>query len=304
MQASLIIPKRRRFAGQHWTSRLFVLPMIVALLGFAVYPFIYLIFLSASKSLLGRTFQEWVGFDNFRTAFDDTVFTDALVRSILFALPVSLIELIAGVGIALLLQGSIRGGQVIRTLILMPLMTPPLMVATAWKLIFNPTGGLLNGTLQDLGLIDKPISYLGNSQWAFPAVGLADAWQWTPFVILLAFAALQATPEEVQQAALVDGATHWRAFWSITLPLIAPALLAIYLIRLITAFKVFDLVYSLTFGGPGFDTNIGTFQIYRIAFKQFDVGYAAAQTLIFAILVGLVTLPIVLARDWVVKNWS
>ena len=122
--------------------------------------------------------------------------------------------------------------------------------------------------------------------------------------MLLAYAALQAQPEEIQQAALVDGASAWRAFWSITLPMIIPALVAIALLRLIMAFKLFDLVYALTQGGPGFDTTVGTFQIYRVALERFDVGYGAAQTILFGLVVGLATLPVVLLRDWAVKSWS
>ncbi|MCC6790960.1 MAG: sugar ABC transporter permease [Thermomicrobiales bacterium] len=292
------------FTGQRLVPKLLVLPMVAGLLAFAVYPSIYLVFLAASESQLGKRFQEWVWLDNVRAAFNDNVFTDSLIRSALFAIPVSLIELVLGLAIAVLLTTSLRGGHVARTLILLPLMTPPIMVATAWKLIYNPGGGLLNGWLTDLGLIDKPISYLGSSRWALPTIGFADAWQWTPFVVLLAYAALQTLPEDVAEAAMVDGATAWRTFWSISLPMIMPALVAIFLIRLIMAFKVFDLVYSLTFGGPGFDTNLATFNIWRTALRQFDVGYASAQTLIFGLLVGLITLPVVLLRDWVVKNWT
>jgi multiple sugar transport system permease protein len=275
--------------------------MIVGLLTFALYPFVYLLVLSASKSLLGNPFQEWVGLDNFRKAFDDEVFIGSLRRSIVFAVPIALIELAAGLGIALLLQGSLRGGHIVRTLILLPLMTPPIMVASAWKLFYYPSGGLLNGLLQRVGLIDEPVTFLGSSRWAFPAVGIADAWQWTPFVALLAFATLQSQSEEIEHAALVDGATPWIAFRTITLPLIAPALASILLIRLIMAFKIFDLVYSLTFGGPGFDTDVATFHIYRVALGQFNVGYGAAQTLIFGVMVGIVTLPIALLRNWAIR---
>ncbi|HEY8446032.1 MAG TPA: sugar ABC transporter permease [Thermomicrobiales bacterium] len=293
-----------RFSSRGLWPRLMVAPLIIGLTIFAVYPLIYLVFLSASKSALGRTFQAWVGLGNYRTALEDTVFTQALVRSVVFAVPVTAIEVLAGVGIAVLLSNTRRGGNVFRTLILLPLMTPPIMVATSWKLIFHPTGGLLNGVLQSLGLTDRPISFLGSSRWAFPAIAVADFWQWTPFVILLAYASLQTLPSEVQEAALVDGASGVRAFVSVTLPLLGPALAAIFLLRVILAFKVFDLVYSLTFGGPGFDTNIGTFQIFRMAFRQFDVGYAAAQTIVFGLLVGVVTLPIVIARNAMIRHWT
>ncbi len=295
---------RIRFSTRRMGPRLLVVPLVLGLLVFAIYPLVYLLVLSASKSALGNTFQAWVGFGNYRAALTDTVFTHALVRSVAFAMSVSAVEMLMGVAVALLLHHARRGGHLIRTLILLPLMTPPIMVATAWKLIFHPTGGLLNGILQTVDLTNRPISFLGSSQWAFPAISVADFWQWTPFVILLAYASLQAVPADIHEAALVDGATGWRAFWTVTLPQLAPALAAIFLLRVILAFKVFDLVYSLTFGGPGFDTNIGTFQIFRVAFRQFDVGYAAAQTIIFGILVGIITLPIVLVRNAIVRHWT
>jgi multiple sugar transport system permease protein len=278
--------------------------MVVGLLAFAVYPLVALIILSLSQSLLGKPFQAWVGLDNYRDALGDGVFLASLARSIAFAVPITLVELLLGVAVALLLQGSIRGGHLVRALILLPLMTPPIMVAVAWKLILHPTGGLLNGLLRSLGLTEQPVSFLGSSTWAFPAVGLADAWQWTPFVILLAFAALQSLPEETRQAALVDGASPWRVFWGITLPMLAPALVAIALIRLIMAFKLFDLVYALTQGGPGFDTTVATFQIYRTALERFDVGAGAAQTLLFAVVVSLVTLPVVILRDHALRRFA
>ena len=203
--------KASRFVRPSIGPRALVAPLVLGLLVFAIYPLIYLVILSASKSLLGKTFQEWVGLANYRNALRDAVFTDALLRSVRYALPISAIELLAGLFIALLLQHARRGGHVIRTLILLPLMTPPIMVATAWKLMYHPSGGWLNGTLLSLGITDRPISFLGSSRWAFPAIGVADFWQWTPFVILLAYAGLQALPPEIQEAALVDGASGWRA---------------------------------------------------------------------------------------------
>ena len=106
-------------------------------------------------------------------------------------------------------------------------MTPPIMVAVAWRLILSPVDGLLNMVLTGAGLADQPVSVLGSATWAMPAIGLAEAWQWTPFVVLLTYAALQTQSEEVHHAALVDGASEWRAFWSVTLPLLLPALAAI-----------------------------------------------------------------------------
>lgn len=295
---------RTRTFGPGAGPRLMVLPMVVGLLAFAVYPVLYLTALSFSKSLLGKPFQAWVGLANYGKAAHDQTFLWSLARSAAFALPVTLAELVAGVTVALLLQSSLRRGHVVRTLLLLPLMTPPIMVAVAWRLILSPVGGLLNTILTRTGLADQPVSVLGSATWAMPAIGLADAWQWTPFVVLLTYAALQTQSEEVRHAALVDGASEWRAFWSVTLPLLLPALAAIGLLRMIGAFKLFDLVYALTQGGPGFSTTVGSYLIYRTGFEKFDVGYAAALTMLFGLFVGVVTLPVVLLRDRVLRQFG
>jgi multiple sugar transport system permease protein len=275
-----------------------VMPLLLGLLVFAVYPLVYLLLLSVSESTLGQPFRGWVGFGNYAQAFGDGVYTSSLWRSVLFAVPASLVELVAGVAIALLLDASARRGDVMRALILLPLMTPPVMAAVVWRLLLAPAGGLINGFLEGLGFVDAPIPFLAESPWAFLSIVVADAWQWTPFVVLLAYAALQTVPQDVYEAAQVDGASRLSIFRSITLPMILPALLAVELLRLIIAFKVFDLIFVLTSGGPGFDTTTGTFLIWRTALQEFDVGYGAAQTILFALLVGLVILPFVKLREW------
>jgi multiple sugar transport system permease protein len=145
---------------------------------------------------------------------------------------------------------------------------------------------------------------LGSSTWAFPSIAIADAWQWTPFIVLLVFAELQVQPNDVREAATLDGASDWQTFRGITLPMLMPALVSIALIRIIMALKLFDLVYALTQGGPGFDTTVGSFHIYRLALEQFNVSYAAALTVLFGLFVSLVTLPVVLLRDWSLRRWS
>ena len=133
---------------------------------------------------------------------------------------------------------------------------------------------------------------------------LADVWQWTPFIALMTYAALQTLPEDIYEAARLDGASGPAMFWSITLPMLAPALLAIAVLKLVIAFKVFDLVFVLTGGGPGQATTVSSFYIYRVAIQQFDIGAAAAQTLMFAVVVGLVTIPFITAHDFADKRLS
>lgn len=278
--------------GSRLAGFLLVAPLLLGLSAFAIYPFLDVLALSLSKSSLGRQFQHWPVLTNFAAIQRDGDFQAALLRTTIFAIPVALIQLALGLAIAMMLHSSLKQAKWVRSLILLPLMTPPMMVAVAWKLILAPAGGLLNGMLLRSGIIDQPVSFLGTMPAAFLSVAVADTWQWTPFVAILAYAALQTLPDEVFEAASVDGASPRTIFWQITLPMLMPTLLAILLLRVVIAFKLFDLVYGLTFGGPGFSTTVTTFRIWRTAMQEFDVGLAAAQTLVFAILVSVVTLPI------------
>jgi multiple sugar transport system permease protein len=285
-------PPKALIRGSRPVIWLLVAPLVVGLAIFAIYPFIDVVALSFSKSSLGRPFQKWPIATNYLILARDETFRASLGRTIIFALPVPLIEMVLGFSIALLLHTNLRGAGWIRGVILLPLMTPPMMVATAWKLILAPAGGLLDGILVRTGLLDQPISFLGAMPWAFLSVAVADIWQWTPFVAILSYAALQGLPEDIVEAARVDGASASNILRHITLPMLAPTLLAILLLRVVIAFKLFDLVYGLTFGGPGFDTTVAAFQVWRTALAQFDIGLASAQTIIFSILVSLITLPL------------
>jgi multiple sugar transport system permease protein len=252
-------PPRALISGSRPVIWLLVAPLVVGLAIFAIYPFIDIVALSFSKSSLGRPFQKWPIVANYVALARDETFRETLVRTAVFAIPVPLVEMALGFSIALLLHTHLRRAGWIRGVILLPLMTPPMMVASAWKLILAPSGGLLDGVLVRAGVINQPISFLGTMPWAFLSVAVADIWQWTPFVAILSYAALQGLSE---------------------------------LLRVVIAFKLFDLVYGLTFGGPGFDTTVAAFQVWRAALTQFDIGLGAAQTIIFAILVSVVTLPL------------
>jgi multiple sugar transport system permease protein len=176
--------------------------------------------------------------------------------------------------------------------VLLPLMTPPVMVGVAWKLILAPGGGILNGWLLKTGLVDQPISFLGSPEFAWLSIAVADLWQWVPFVVILCFAALMTISHDMIEAAKIDGAAPWQRLVYIVLPTIAAPLSSIFLLKLIIAFKLFDLVYVLTFGGPGFDTTTAGFAIWRVGLQEFDVARAAAETLVYALVLGLVTVPV------------
>jgi len=270
-----------------------LLPLLLGLSAFAIYPSIYVVALSFTKSTLGQPFKAWIGWSNYQwlTFGGDEIFVPSLERAVLFALGVTLVELSLGLWLGVLLLRLRRVGVLVRSIMLLPLMTPPVLVGVAWKLLLAPGGGLVNGKLVAWGLVKAPISFLGTQPWAMMSIMIADAWQWTPFVAILAYAALRQVPDDVMEAALLDGAGESALFWRILLPLTAPLLLAIFVLRLIMAFKTFDLLYILTFGGPGDSTDMAGFTIWRTALRDFDVGTAAAETVLFAVLVSVVILP-------------
>lgn len=267
-------------------------PLAIGLLLFAVYPLLYLVALSLTKSTLGDPFRAFMGLGNYSWLLSRWDFPAALLRTLLFAIPVALLQMVLGVALAVLLIDLRRHSSLVRSVILLPLMTPPLLVGVAWKLILAPGGGLLNGVLQRWGITSGPISFLGSEPWASLSLFVADTWQWTPFVAILAYAALLQVPDDIREAAQIDGARPSVIFWRIVLPIAAPGLIAVLLLRIIMAFKTFDLVYILTFGGPGYATSYASFVIWQSGLQKFDVGTAAAQTVIFALFVSLVTLPI------------
>ena len=286
--ASILVENRsRRRLG--W---LLSTPALFAGLVVTVYPLFYLVAASLSKSTLGLPFQAWVGGENFSQALGDQTFTESVGRTVLVAVCGALLQVVLGLGVALLLKRLTVWQSVMRTLILLPMLTPPVMAAIVWKLFLDPNGGLLNTVLSGLGLISEPLSLLGSPTWSVFMIALADTWQWTPFVALIVFAGLMALPDEVYEAAQMEGANAWQTFRYVTLPMVLPALCSVFMIKLIMSFKIFDLVYVLTAGGPGNSSLMTGYLIFRTALREFNVGYASAQTILFVFVVTLVTIPV------------
>ncbi|MFC7731732.1 carbohydrate ABC transporter permease [Actinomadura keratinilytica] len=274
-------------------------PVTLALLVFTAYPLVYLVALALTESTLAQPLREWVGADNFRAALENDVFTGSLWRSAVFAVLAASVQLVAGTALALALHARGRRLGLLGGFLLLPLVTPPVMVGVAWKLLLAPVGGALNGALGLAGL--APVNPLGDERGAFLALVVIDTWQWTPFVALLVYAALLGVPGELREAAVLDGANRLRLLVSVVLPYVRPALLAVLLLRLVGGFKVFDIVYVVTAGGPGAATNTSTYEIQRTALESFKVGTAAAETLLFSLVVGAVATLVAAVRRRAVR---
>jgi multiple sugar transport system permease protein len=271
--------------------------MIVIIAAFLFF-LVYVLGLSVTNSTLAKPFNDFIGFANYTKAFKDEVFGKSIYYMLFFAFVVTAIETLLGFVFALALHSEIRAGRYLRTLALLPLFTPPVAVGMLWKLVYDPGSGFLNHYLMQWGITDKPIGFLGNQIFAMPSIMAADIWQWTPFCFLLCLAAFQSLPFEPYEAAAVDGATGWQIFRRLTLPLVLPSVIVTFLFRLLIALKVFDLVFMLTYGGPGTATQVASFYIYKIAFTTFKTGYGAAMTVLVFLLISVIATGLTLGRQF------
>lgn len=274
------------------TPYVYMAPTMVWLLFFIIYPLIFALVMAFKRFKLkrGSTIWDmpWVGFDNFITAFSDPYFLLALQKTFFLLFVVVSIEFVLGMIIAHLLnKEKVRFDYLWMVLILSPMMLPLIASGNLWRMLFDVRWGAVNAGLMFFGV--KPIDFLGNPKWSMFAVIVVDIWQWTPFVVITLLAGMRSVPDEPIEAALVDGASRWQMFWHVTLPLMRSQILIVLLIRGMDVFKTFDIVYALTFGGPGQSTTVATFYIYRQAFTQFKLGYGAALSWIVFVIVYLIS---------------
>jgi multiple sugar transport system permease protein len=269
-------------------------PAVLILLLFTVVPLARTVYLSFTRVKLGREILiTWIGTENYSKLLHDELFWISLKHTATFTVVAVLGELFLGYVIALLLFGEIsKWRTAFRSLFLLPMVLSPVVVGLTWRALLNPSFGWVNFLL---GTEKQP--WLADPDSALFVLAGVDIWQWTPFMFLLILAGLQSLPSEVLEAARVDGASSLTLFTKVIWPIMIPITTVAVLLRSIDAFKIFDLVYNLTFGGPGTSTETISFYMYRMAFKQFNHGYAAAVSVFLSIIVSLlVTLFLRLSR--------
>jgi len=271
----------RRTGRQGFFPYLFLAPAVALLLALTVYPLLYIVRISLYRlTPAGETF---VGGENFLRLVRDPFFFQSLGQTFLLMAGALTLEFFFGLALALLLDSEIRARGLWRALLLLPMILPPVVVGVIWRLIYNPNFGVLNGALQLLGVDTTRLTWLADPSVALAALVVVDVWEWTPFVFLILLAGLQAIPEEPYEAARIDGSSAWQTFRHITLPLLAPAILVALLLRTMDLLRLFDQVFILTQGGPGFATETISLYIYKTAFRFFDFGYAAAMSLVLLV---------------------
>ena len=271
------------------TPYMFMAPAAIIMAIALLYPLAYMIWGSFRDWDPTQTIgeAEFVGLKNYITLWGDPNFRESLSVTLRFAFFVVTFEMVIGVGLALLLDRNIRGMSVLRTLFILPMMIAPVVVGLMWRYMYHPTVGTFNRMLEDIGL--PTVDWLG--QHALMSVIIADIWQWTPFIFILALAALQSLPRSALEAARIDGATAWQQIWYIKLPLMMPVLIVTCLLRVIDAFKVLEVILVMTEGGPGLSTEILALRISRTATEFRELGVAAAMSNYLLLLVEIFFIP-------------
>jgi multiple sugar transport system permease protein len=275
-----------------------MLPALLLLAALSIFPFLFIVWMSFNEvSPIGGLSFEWVGLENWTT-----LFTDPLVRSswaisgVYFVATVGL-EMILGIAIALLVHEIVWGKNLAISLLLMPMFIAPVIVGLLGRFLVDPTYGLYAWVLDTTGIFTGNI--LGSKGSALAAVVLMDVWEWTPLITIIVLAGLASMPEEVLEAAKVDGANYWQRLRHMTMPFISGVIIVALLIRSMDAIRFFDIIFITTGGGPADSTKIIPIRLYETAFRFFELGYAAAiglGMLAFSILVANLFLR-VLARQ-------
>ncbi|MBY2921187.1 sugar ABC transporter permease [Rhizobium leguminosarum] len=270
-------------------TKLFYQPVIAFFGAVSVVITIYVVWLTFHDISLMRPGQErFIGLDNYLRLLLDPRGLNALWRTVLFTVLATTIELIIGLFVALLLDREFHGKRIARAIMLVPIVMTPIVVGLTWRFMFDPSSGMANYLLSLLHL--GPVDWLGNPNVALFSVMIADIWQWTPFVVLLTMASLEALPGDPQNAARVDGAREWQVLWHITLPALHRALLVVALIRAIDSVKTFDIFYIMTRGGPALSTETLNLYGYISAFTNFDISYALTVAMVLTIFTNVALL--------------
>lgn len=277
---------------KQWEPFAFASPALVLITLVIVFPLVYAFYLSLQNFDLsvGPDYQ-YIGGRNYMEAlFRDQRFLGSIWNTAVIIVPSLAVELLLGLGLALLLGRVIRGRPVITALLAVPAMVSPVMGAMAWRMMYGVKYGAINNLGRQLGLIDVYFDWFASPFISVIAVVLVEIWLNTPFMMLVLLAGLQSIPQELYDSAKVDGATAWQTFWSITLPLLKFTMAVGVMIRMIDLTKLFGLIFLLTFGGPGGATETVAFNTYLVGFKDFRMSYASALSYVIVGGVLLLTL--------------
>ena len=257
-------------------------PLLILLAGLLVWPVYLGIQTSMTHDVLSEFETYPVGFENFRSILTEPNFWSSIRFTLIFALTATIIELILGFSLALLFDRVFPGKRVLFSLMLVPIMIAPSLMAVMFRLILNENIGVIPGVLEKIGL-----SYsIFDQNNVFTSLIILDVIEFTAFTFLLSYSALQNMPKEIYEAASIDGASSRQTLWRVTLPMLKPALAIVFLLRILDSIRTFDSIYILTGGGPGTTTQTVGIYIYKTAFIYGDFGLAASAAIVLVLLLA------------------
>jgi multiple sugar transport system permease protein len=269
------------------------LPITLFLFAVTVFPMIYSLGLSFLDINLLKPYRksDFILFDNFKTLITSARFNNSVINTAIFTLSTLLVEFLLGLGIALLLNREIAARRFFRTLFLIPFMTTPVVVGLIWRFLFNYDLGLINYLFRSLHL--KGVLWLSDPALALRSIIIVDIWQWTPFVALILLSGLQSIPIEPFESSKIDGCSKLQEFYYLTLYFLRPSILVVVLIRTMDSIKLYDLVYTLTEGGPGIKSETISFFLYILGFKQFFIGQSSAGSYLLLVVLTLLSMAFI-----------
>jgi multiple sugar transport system permease protein len=274
----------KRTAARIWT----LAPAVVLFAAVALLPIGELVAMSLARIdwIQGQAHWRFVGLEQYARVSHDALFRAGVTNTAIFAIAGVLLQMVLGFALALLTTKVARGRVLYRTVFILPILVPGIVIGAIWKLMYNFDFGVLNQIISLIGI--RPIDWLGSSATALLAVIAVDVWHWTPFVFLLMLAGLESLPQDVYEAARVDGASFVQELRYITLPLMLPVIVVTLVFRVIVGVKVFDEIYLLTGGGPGTATEVVSYTIFRRFFTEGQTGYGAAMSVVVLFALALV----------------
>lgn len=275
--------------------RIALTPTILVFLAMSILPTLNLMAMSVNEITWvdGKAVWSYVGFTHYARLAEDSLLIAGLKNTAIFAIVGVAIQVLLGFLLAWAVSRIARGRVLYRTIFILPILVPGILIGAVWKLMLNYDFGLVNGFIGVFGF--HPVDWLGTRAWALPSVIMVDIWHWTPFCFLLLLAGFESLPQDVQEAARVDGAGTWAEMRYVLIPMMMPVIAVTFLFRLVTSLKVFDEIYLLTGGGPGSATEVISYTIYRTFFTQDRMGYGSAISVAVLFFISLAMIGVLMA---------
>jgi raffinose/stachyose/melibiose transport system permease protein len=291
-----LVQRRRRRPGGGLSPWLFALPALAVYVMFLVYPSLTSLFFSLTDWDGLSPGYNIVGLQNYVDMTKDPVIVTALKNNLIWTVVTLSVPMVLGLLLAIVLNGKVRGKPILRLIFYTPAVLPLVSIASIWGWLYNPQYGAINEFLRLVGLDSLAQPWLGQDSTALAAIMVPAIWLRAGFPMLLYLAALQGIPEEIYEAATVDGATRWQQFWYMTMPSLKPAHYIVLALSLIDSFKVFDMIYAMTYGGPGTATQVMGTWMYANVFQYYQAGYGTAIAVTITVIAIVVSIPYVVSQ--------